>query len=75
MPKPDPELLPIQRPRCPRCQMRMMSTKVDAETDGFEYRTFECRKCGHSEVRRMAVDPLASLPVVAWTKGELKPPE
>jgi len=55
--------------------MRMISTKVDAEADGFEDRTFKCSKCGHIEVRRMAVDPLASLSVVAWTKGELKPPE
>jgi hypothetical protein len=36
MRKPDPELLPIQRPRCPRCQARMLTTKVENAADGFE---------------------------------------
>lgn len=73
--KPDPELLPIQRPRCPECQTRMTSTKVVAEANGFEDRTFECIKCGRIENKRMVADPLASHPAVAWTKGELKPPQ
>jgi hypothetical protein len=58
----------------PSVQRRMTTTKVVAEANGFEDRTFGCIKCGHLE-RRMAVDSLASLPVVAWTTGELKPPE
>ncbi|MET4384840.1 rubredoxin [Bradyrhizobium sp. F1.4.3] len=74
MPKPDPELLPI-RPRCPECQMRMISTNVVAEANGFEDRTFQCSKCGHIETRRMATGPLALPPDVAGTKGRLKPPE
>jgi uncharacterized protein with PIN domain len=47
--KPDPELLPIHRPRCPKCQTRMITVAVASASEGFERRTFECRKCGHSE--------------------------
>jgi uncharacterized Zn finger protein len=75
MSKADPELLPAQHPRCPKCQMRMVSTAVAAAADGFEDRTFECMKCGHVETRRMVRDPLASPAAVAWSKADLKPPE
>jgi len=47
MRKLDPELLPIQRPRCPKCQARMMSVGTEDAPDGFEKRTFECLKCQH----------------------------
>ena len=69
MSKSDPELLPIQRPRCPKCQMRMVSTKVPAAEDGLEDRTFECLKCGQVETRRIIADPLVSPTAVAWTEG------
>jgi hypothetical protein len=76
MPKPDPELLPTHRPRCPGCQMRMVSTAVTAAADGFEDRTFECAKCGHAETRRMLMDPPASpAAVTAWRNADMKPPE
>jgi hypothetical protein len=52
----------------------MLNINVAAEADGVEDRTFKCGKCGHVEVKRMAADPLTS-PVLAWIKGELKPPE
>ncbi|SDO09206.1 hypothetical protein SAMN05444050_3196 [Afipia sp. GAS231] len=72
--KPDPELLPTHRPRCPGCQMRMVSTAVTDVAEGFEDRTFECRKCGHVETRRMLATPLLSPAAVAWTDISLKPP-
>jgi uncharacterized Zn finger protein len=74
MPKSDPELLPIQRPRCPKCQLRMETTAVNIAVAGSEDRTFECMKCGHVETRRMVADPLTSPDAVAWTKGSLTPP-
>jgi hypothetical protein len=74
MPKSDPELLPIQRPRCPKCQTRMVSTAVTTPEVGFEDRTFECMKCRHAETRRMVVDPLTSPDAIAWTEGSLTPP-
>jgi len=73
--KPDPELLPIQRPRCPKCQMRMISIAAAAAAGGFENRTFECMKCGHAETRRMVADPLASPAAVGWSHADLKPPQ
>jgi transcription elongation factor Elf1 len=75
MPKPDPELLPTRRPRCPECQMRMVSTAVADAADGFEDRTFACAKCGHVETRRMLADPLASPAPVAWSNAGLEPPQ
>jgi hypothetical protein len=71
--KTDPELLPIHRPRCPRCQTRMMTADIATGPEGFEHRTFECAKCGHSEIRIVASDPLQS-DAVGWTNSELRPP-
>jgi tRNA(Ile2) C34 agmatinyltransferase TiaS len=68
--KTDPELLPIQRPRCPKCQMRMRTAGVSDGPDGFENRAFECAKCGHKETRTLASDPLKS-DAVGWLSGEL----
>jgi hypothetical protein len=70
MAKPDPELLPTSRPRCPNCQMRMMTVDVSPGPEGFERRTFECRRCGEKDARMMACDPLKS-DAVGWLSGEL----
>ncbi len=75
MTRPDPELLPTHRPRCPGCRMRMVSTAVTATADGFEDRTFGCGKCGHVETRRMLADQLTSPVPVAWSNADLKRPE
>jgi hypothetical protein len=72
--KHDPELLPIGRPRCPKCQMRMITAALVEGPEGFEHRTLECLKCGHSEQKVIAVDPLKS-DTVGWVYSELKPPE
>ena len=71
--KPDPELLPIKRPLCPRCQARMLTVDVSPGPEGFEHRTFECAKCGYGEESVTVCDPLRSN-AVGWTEGELKPP-
>jgi hypothetical protein len=68
--QPEPELLPIGRPRCPRCTMRMITATVSAGPEGFERRTFECLKCGHTESKMLACDPLKSN-AVGWLSGEL----
>jgi hypothetical protein len=71
--KPDPELLPIHRPRCPKCEMRMRTARVSDGPKGFENRVFECAKCGHTETRAFASDPLNS-DALGWLSGELGRP-
>jgi hypothetical protein len=70
--KPDPELLPIHRPRCPNCQTRMITAAVSSGPEGFEHRTFECLKCTHTETRNVACDPLSD--AAGWIASELRPP-
>ena len=70
MKKQDPELLPTQRPRCPKCQTRMITTRVSPGPEGFERRQFECLKCGQSETQVVVSDPLKSN-AVGWLQGEL----
>jgi hypothetical protein len=67
----DPELLPIQRPHCPKCQIRMVTNAVSPEADGFESRTFECLRCHHVERRLMVADPIKSSAATGWLSGEL----
>jgi hypothetical protein len=68
--KPDPELLPVHRPPCPKCQRRMTTTAVSDGPEGFEHRKFECLKCSVTEIRTLASDPLKS-DALRWLSGEL----
>jgi DNA-directed RNA polymerase subunit RPC12/RpoP len=69
----DPSLLPIERPRCPKCQGRMMLARIEPGPAHSGLRTFECPKCGH--VRKALVeDPLLTSANSGWIAGELKPP-
>jgi hypothetical protein len=45
--RPDPSLIPIERPRCPKCQGRTMLTRIEPGPDSSDLRTFECSKCEH----------------------------
>jgi hypothetical protein len=68
--KPDPELLPIQPPRCPNCQARMITAAVSDGPEGFETRTFKCLKCAYTDTQAVVSDPLKS-DAVGWLSGEL----
>jgi hypothetical protein len=35
----------IKRPRCPKCQIRMMLVGIEPSFIGPDLRTFECPKC------------------------------
>jgi tRNA(Ile2) C34 agmatinyltransferase TiaS len=67
-----PPLMPIERPRCPQCQVRMRLAQSEPLKDGFEKRVFECGKCKTIETK-MVADPLKS-DAVARLANELMPP-
>jgi len=52
----------------------MATSAVSDGPEGFEQRTFECARCGHTETRTLVSDPLKS-GAVGWTEGELRPPK
>jgi hypothetical protein len=63
----------IERPRCSRCQTRMMLERISSGPIGFEQRLFECPKCDHVEINVTASDPIESR-AAGWLVGELRPP-
>jgi hypothetical protein len=66
-------LLAIQRLRCPKCQTRMMLSRISPGPTGFELRTFDCSNCEHVEKIAITSDPMKSGDV-GWLVGELQPP-
>jgi hypothetical protein len=66
-------LTAIERPRCSRCQTRMMLERVSPGPIGFEHRLFECPKCDHVEITVIASDPFTSK-AAGWLGGELRAP-
>jgi hypothetical protein len=63
-------LTAFERPRCARCQTRMMLERISPGSVGFEHWLFECPKCDHVETRVIASDPFNS-EVHGWLSGEL----
>jgi hypothetical protein len=64
----------IERPLCPKCQIRMMLSGVELSFAGPDLRTFECPQCALG-YKALAEDPMRSNKVVGWIKSELRPPE
>jgi RNase P subunit RPR2 len=56
----DSELSPAKRPRCPRCEVRMITNGVSERPDGAKHCVFECLECGHIENNAVASDPLSN---------------
>ena len=71
--RPDPSLLPIERPRCPKCQGRMMLARIEPGPAHNDLRTFECPKCEHV-LRTTAQDPMKS-GSTGWQHSGLKAPD
>lgn len=65
-------LTALERPRCPRCHLRMPLVTAEREPNGCDNRTFKCEKCGESRTLK-APDPMNSNSA-GWLAGELKPP-
>jgi hypothetical protein len=70
--KSNPTLLPIERPRGGRCQMRMDLAQVQTRSDGSEKRIFECSKCKFVEAKLLS-DPMKSEAVSRLAEG-VRPP-
>jgi hypothetical protein len=66
-------LTSIERPRCSRCQTRMMLERVSPGPIGFEDRLFERPRCDHVESWVAASDPFNSN-ATGWFDGELRAP-
>ena len=71
--RPEPSLIPIQRPPCPMCQGRMMLTLIVPGPAHFDTRTFECSKCEH--VHQVLVEDPLQPANTSWMAAGLKPPE
>jgi ssDNA-binding Zn-finger/Zn-ribbon topoisomerase 1 len=69
----DPSLLPTDRPRCPKCQGRMMLASIESGPAHSDLRTFECPKCQHV-VKKLVEDPMNS-DKAGWQNSGLKAPE
>jgi len=70
----EPSLLPLDRPRCPRCQGRMMLSRIEpGPSVDVDLRTFECPKCEHV-YKIVAGDPMKS-GALGWINAGLRPPE
>jgi ribosomal protein S27AE len=65
--------LTIERPRCPKCQGRMMLARIEPGPNHSDLRTFECPKCEHVQ-KTLVEDPLRSSHT-GWMASELKPRE
>jgi hypothetical protein len=52
----------------------MLLSKLEAGSSGFDYRTFECQKCGRIETAVVSSDPMTS-DVQGWLASELRPPK
>jgi hypothetical protein len=65
----EPSLLPIERPRCPTCQGRMMLARIEPGPNGSDLRTFDCPKC-EQILKALVEDPLTSANA-GWTGAGL----
>jgi hypothetical protein len=64
----------IERPRCPKCEIRMMLVDVEPSFAGPDLRTLECPKCKLA-YKALTEDPMQSNKAAGWLKSELRPPE
>jgi transposase-like protein len=64
----------IERPLCPKCQIRMILLRVELSFAGPDLRKFECPQC-ELDYNALAEDPMRSNKVAGWIKSDLRPPE
>ena len=72
--RPEPSLIPIERPLCTKCQARMRLALIEPGPGGADLRTFECGKCNHT-MRVVVADALKSDRAQGWADSHLYPPK
>ena len=71
--RPEVSSIAVLRPRCPKCESRMMLASISPGPGGFDLRTFECKGCDHSYTMAIARDPMNAVSA-GWVASELKAP-
>ena len=71
--RPEPYLIPVVRPRCPKCDGRMMLANIAPGPKGFDLRSFQCKRCDQSYTTTIARDPM-NVVSAGWVASELKAP-
>ncbi len=71
---PESSLSMVKRPRCPKCQVRMMLVGIERSFAGPDLRTVECPRC-ELTYKALVADPMKSNKMAGWLKSELRPPE
>jgi hypothetical protein len=66
-------LLPSERPRCPKCQGRMMLAGIKSGPAHSDLRTFECSKCENVQTV-LVEDPMKSAKT-RWKDSGLNAPK
>jgi len=69
----NPSLIPVERPRCPKCQGRMLLAGIGLGPAHSDLRTFQCPKCEHVQ-RVFDEDPMKSAKA-GWQDSGLNPPK
>ena len=67
---PESPLTMIERPRCPKCRIRIMLVGIEPSFAGPDLRTCECPKCKLA-YKALTEDPMQSNIAAGWLKGEL----
>jgi hypothetical protein len=70
----EPAHTTIERPLCPKCQIRMLLRGVEINLAGPDLCTFECPQC-ELDYKALAEDPVRPNKAMGWIKSELRPPE
>ena len=65
-----PQLLPTERPPCPKCRERMDLQRIDPGIRGFENRVFECGRCYTTKAVPAVIDRMKSSSA-KWARSPL----
>jgi len=64
----------VERPSCPKCQIRMSLARISPGSNGCDLVTFECSKCEHVHKETISTDPMKSSNA-GWTNSSLRAPQ